>query len=241
MPETTNPTMVTLDRRLILNLLGDLDAWGFKLWETDDENEGRGETLAIMNELAAAIGLRPEPEAPEQETINAVLPRKAVNKRGGIHRVCEECEDDGGVGRDSDGSWYAFECELCGRVASKRVIKELTDRDVQRAKGIDWERIHHEHCLEERAWHEVWADRLRARPGQNFGRNLLENLVCRSPQGWYPWQRQRTKDDIPSERDYEVAATVIQFLGSNGGHWLREDVMKRLAELKAEAATKEKA
>lgn len=65
----------------------------------------------------------------------------------------------------------------------------------------------------EAAFRDQWLEHIRAVPTVNSGRNALELLL----------------PDAPSDRDYLVAATVIQWLGSNGGQAFYKDAMARTA------------
>lgn len=73
-----------------------------------------------------------------------------------------------------------------------------------------------EHNLRERIFSELWADENKRRPGINFGATLLECILDDAPQGLYNPFNPPLLPKL-TQRDAEVAATVIQWLGTNGG------------------------
>jgi hypothetical protein len=63
----------------------------------------------------------------------------------------------------------------------------------------------------ERIYHEVWQKANERSPGYNHGFTMLEWILCPSGQK-YP--------SPVSYRDAQVATSIVQFLGTNGGHSL---------------------
>lgn len=109
-------------------------------------------------------------------------------------------------------------------------------RDIKH-EGYCSDRLHPElpYGCSERAFAEVWAEENRRVSGLNGARGILELLTTR--QGERVGRRSRD-DDIPEEltqRDARVAATVIQWLGTNVGDSFLRAVRKRAEELEAEA------
>lgn len=89
-------------------------------------------------------------------------------------------------------------------------------------KGYKWERI--KSNPRERAFYEQWLKENEPRPGINFGQGILQDLfLVRGEDS--PLTRKWITEI--TNRDRMIAATVIQWLGSNVGMAFLQDALKR--------------
>lgn len=156
--------------------------------------------------------------------------------------VCEFCNGQGGVGisgfGSQTGSWVVRECDCCHVVGQQSRADFLNAREAARQKGVGHERI--KWSLRERAFYEEWAKQNR-QPSQGFNYGmttlqlLLAPIVSGAPISFPLSGTEKIPDpQIATERDYLVAATIIQWLGSNIGTCFLNDVRDRIAKLEEE-------
>lgn len=142
---------------------------------------------------------------------------------------CWNCQDEGLVYRTGrDGHHAAETCEVCGRTGSPELIAQRNAKDEQRGTGVLAERC--EHSPLEAAFRKAWLDKLRPSSGVNGGIDTLQLLM--SPTLSSCSDRFARRLDIPeaekaTDRDYLVAATVIQWLGSNIGQAFLAEVRSK--------------
>lgn len=133
--------------------------------------------------------------------------------------ACWNCQDEGLVYRTGpDGLHAAETCEVCGRTGSAETIAARDAQDEQHGTGVLAERC--EHSPLEAAFRKAWLNKLRPSSGVNGGLDTLQLLM--SPTLSRCTDRFARQLAIPeaekvTDRDYLVAATVIQWLGSNIG------------------------
>lgn len=154
---------------------------------------------------------------------------------------CPHCEDRGGVWRKSPTyEFKAYECDCCGLIASDDYVAGLNARDLKRATGAHAERMSFNPY--ERAFHEQWLEKIRTPHFLNHGYNTLQLLLSRSrcSMDMFEAYRPVSEEERPTERDYYIAASIVQWLGSNMGRCFIEEATKRGDELAREAATKPK-
>jgi hypothetical protein len=148
-------------------------------------------------------------------------------------QVCKDCHDRGGVYRCTDSSLKPDECGGCGKVGSPEYIDDLNFKEAERNKGFQFDRV--EHNIYEQAYYEVWAKNNRSYPGLNGGYTIIQSLISKAihKDNIIPGLRLKPipKNEIATERDFRIAATVFQFLGTNGGRYILDEVKIKINEL----------
>lgn len=142
------------------------------------------------------------------------------------YQPCHLCDDQGGVSYTiaSDGWPQSVSCDVCGLCAPDWYIRKLKRQLVERNTGKQTHRTKGEIGAREATFAKHWASLNRGRPGLNSGATALALLL----------REERTREDHeenipqPTERDYMIAATVIQWLGTNGGRCFLSGVAKDL-------------
>ena len=163
--------------------------------------------------------------------IAEMYPKQNVEKpvRGG---VCCSCDGEGGNYRDSDGWVKPRACDCCGKIGSQLVADTINLNEEERNKGFWFDRV--QFSIYEQAYHEVWANQNRPRPGLNGGISMVQGLISRAIHDQMMLVlnlKPIPESEIATERDYKVAATIIQFLGTNGGRFFLDEVRKKIKEL----------
>lgn len=130
---------------------------------------------------------------------------------------CDLCDDCGGYTYDLEGWPKAVPCEACDRRAPDCYLRKLRQKLIDRNTGNQVGRTRGEIGAREETFARHWAKANRAVPGLNDSRTLLQCILRNCKTG-----------DEPTERDYLIAATVFQFLGSNGGKFLLGDIDREL-------------
>jgi hypothetical protein len=148
-----------------------------------------------------------------------------------LHDSAERYDE---FGAERDGCNYCGEegCTLekpcCDTMKARRARRELDRLISPPLESLQQSRLRNP---AERIYHEVWQ-RLNVRsPGLNKGYTLLEWILC--PEG------QRYPSAV-SHRDAQVATSVIQYLGTNGGRGLIEQAERQIERERAERSTLER-
>lgn len=89
-------------------------------------------------------------------------------------------------------------------------------------KGYKWERINSN--PREKAFYEQWLKENEPRPGLNFGQGILQDLFIERGED-SPFTKKWITEI--TNRDRMIAATVIQWLGTNCGMAFLYDALKR--------------
>ena len=163
--------------------------------------------------------------------ISEMFPKQIEDKINNCD-ICDLCNNKGKIYRDNDGWFKPEHCDCCGKVGSRLDADILNINEIERNKGFWFDRI--KSSIYEQAYYEVWADQNRPRPGLNGTISMVQLLISRVIQNKMfsvYGLRSIPENEVATERDYKVAATVIQFLGTNGGRFFLDEVKKKIKEL----------
>jgi hypothetical protein len=163
--------------------------------------------------------------------ISEMFPKQIEDKIDNC-KICDMCSDKGKIYRDNDGWFKPTHCDCCGKIGPQLDADILNVNEIERNKGFWFNRV--EFSIHEQAYYEVWADQNRPRPGLNGTISMVQLLISRVIQNKMfsvYGLKSIPENEVATERDYKVAATIIQFLGTNGGRFFLDEVKKKIKEL----------
>lgn len=143
---------------------------------------------------------------------------------------CEWCNDKGGIETiNSTGFVRIAECSSCGCISTQEYIDEINKKLEERNQGVGFERTKGYYGSREFAFQEMWA-KLNRRQTFNGGYTYLQLLMSPelSKSVGLLHSVNIPPEQIVNERDYKVAATVIQWLGTNIGYSYLKDVIQKI-------------
>lgn len=140
-------------------------------------------------------------------------------------RVCSTCYDLGGCYRNKNGLISSCECEQCFKKASSKRIKEIRKQEKFMHQGFMHKRT--KNSIREKIFYEAWMNENRTfarRRSINFGMTTLESVTRISNNK----KRDIYELTVLTDRDYKIAATVIQWLGTNCGQSFLDEVQREI-------------
>lgn len=145
-----------------------------------------------------------------------------------MNDVCDFCNDEGAVSRPGQGKPFeSRECECCCKMGTPEKLKRLNDRDDLRTTGYNADRC--QFNVLEQIFREKWREETLPTAGVNGGHSKLQLLLSRrlaqTLMSCSMVGVRLTEEEICTERDYRVAATVIQWLGTNIGQCFINECM----------------
>ncbi len=111
----------------------------------------------------------------------------------------------------------------------EKTLKQITNRNYDKIKHEGARPERQKHNVWEHSYAKKWKEENHRKPGLNGGYGTLESLLSDKNNQWQLTQR-----------DAYVAATLIQFLGTNGGSCLLWEVERNATKLDNEKKIKEK-
>jgi hypothetical protein len=142
------------------------------------------------------------------------------------------CDNKGGIYRNKDGWFVPCECNCCGKIGSQLTADKLNLSEESNNKGFQFDRI--QFSAYEQAFYEEWADQNRPRPGINGCLSIVQSVISKTVHkdaGLGFRFKSIPQVEVATERDFKVAASVIQFLGSNGGQYFLSKVEERFIKI----------
>lgn len=161
-----------------------------------------------------------------------IFPKQDIEEDINDNEKCCSCNEKGGIYRDKDGWFIPCECNCCGKIGSQLVADKLNLSEENNNKGFHFDRV--EFNAYEQAFYEEWADQNRPRHGINGSLSIVQSVISKTVHkdaGLGFRFKPIPKSEVATERDYKVAASVIQFLGSNGGQYFLSKVEERFTKI----------
>lgn len=175
----------------------------------------------------------------EPKPINNVPKEPIFNEE-----ICSFCGGNGAVSRPGSGKPFeATECECCGLEGSPEKLRYLNYRDENRVTGVNADRL--PYSIGEKIYYDKWREETLRTRGVNGGYGILQLLMSptlsrRDPFSPFIFHGALKPEEVVTERDYKVAATVIQWLGTNIGRCFvdecRSEIEKYLKDEKVNKA-----
>lgn len=130
---------------------------------------------------------------------------------------CSVCDNKGSWHRSIDTRDVAgYPCDVCGRSYDPAELQRINENEVNRCKGSGFDRV--KDSPYEAAIFDAWVRENRPSIGFNGGIGTLKGLLNRDVVNGDPDITYLSQDIVePSERDWFVASTVIQWLGTPCG------------------------
>lgn len=147
---------------------------------------------------------------------------------------CHWCKNNGGLHLNTSILLYEpIQCGVCLKVASQKYANKINKKLLERNRGFGYNRTTYVHGIREKLFYEMWHKINVEKRGFNGGQTALQLLISNTLQNsiMSGLQKRIPKDEIATERDYKIAATVVQWLGSSVGYSYLKEVVQKIEEM----------